>query len=117
MNNILIIEDSLDRIRQFKKNFTNANITFVDNVNDSIETIKTEKAFDYIFFDHDLGENGGDSIDVAKWLDSNQKDNMPKHIYIHSANPVGSLNIKRYLQKSILSPMVWKNKIDFCDSK
>jgi|APSaa5957512576_1039674.scaffolds.fasta_scaffold48126_2 DNA-binding NtrC family response regulator len=111
MKTILIIEDSLERNKQFFQNFENVEIHTALSVEFAIGMIKNNDKYDMIFFDHDL-RKGGDAIDVAKWL-SNHKNKIPNNIYIHSSNPVGAQNIKGYLKYARIAPMIWKQKIDF----
>lgn len=62
------------------------------------EAIKmlTDKEYDYITLDHDLGEEKT-GYDVACWLERELVEGrrIPNHIKCHSANPVGK---KRILQ-------------------
>lgn len=110
--NILILEDDIERQRQFKMNFKNCNITFTDNANDAISEL-SQNEFEYLLLDHDLGcKSNGTGFDVAKWLFNNDF-KKPKFIYIHSANPVGSKNMQNYLPKAVLAPMIWQKIITF----
>ena len=111
MKTILIIEDDLRRRNQFFRNFLNVDIHIALTTEIAIGMIKNNEKYDMIFFDHDLGK-GGEAIDIAKWL-SNNKNKIPKNIYIHSANPVGAKNIKGYLKHAKLAPMIWEKQINF----
>jgi len=111
MKRILIIEDNEQRIKQFKSNFKGAELTIVKTVDSAIKTIKKEKVFSYMFFDHDLG-NGGDSIDIINWL-LNHKSKIAKNIYVHSANPVGAQNIVNRIPHARKAAMIWKKEIKF----
>ena len=72
------------------------------NSDDAIEWMIRNGCPDFISFDHDLG--GDDtSMKIVKWmiemdLDLN-KEFIPEDFsfYVHSANPVGKLNIEGYL--------------------
>lgn len=57
----------------------------------------------YISFDHDLGYQEATGYDIVKWLIESHMDNkvsMPSDFsyYVHSQNPIGKLNIERYLE-------------------
>ncbi len=59
----------------------------------------------YISFDHDLGEDKHTGYDIAKFLvdlDMGGDDDfaLPEDFdfYVHSQNPVGKLNIEKYLE-------------------
>ena len=112
MVRILIVEDDLNRITQFKQNFKNANLTIVSNYYQAYYELTTKNIFDYIFLDHDLGINNGSGFDVAKLM-YDYPLLTPKFIYIHSANPVGAKNMKNYLPQARLAPMIWKKEIIF----
>ena len=54
-----------------------------------------------IDIDHDAGQfasNGGDYINVLKWMEENQISDIP--IRIHSMNPVGVQNMRAIIQKN-----------------
>ncbi len=57
---------------------------------------------DMISFDHDLGD-GETGYDVAKWMVENDLNSGGKFIpwnfkfHVHSANPIGKINIETYL--------------------
>ena len=69
---------------------------------EAIAYIKKNGCPSYISFDHDLGENDTAMI-IIKWLVQTDLDKHGKFIpkdfefNVHSANPVGSANIKGYL--------------------
>lgn len=58
---------------------------------------------DFISFDHDLGENTPTGFDIAKLLVDYDMDydiiNQDFKFYVHSQNPVGKVNIERYLSQ------------------
>lgn len=96
---ILILEDSIERIKKFSKKFIGHELFIRNNVKDAIKTFREEKGvFDFIFLDHDLDdkiminskeENTG--YQFAKYL--NEKDLSKISIIIHSVNPIGANNI------------------------
>lgn len=81
----------------------NVDIDWVKTQTEFIDHIMIYGLPDAICFDHDLGTQNGDGYECAKWLcyycDFNNK-KIP--IYnVHSANPVGKLNIVSYLENYI----------------
>jgi len=50
----------------------------------------------HISFDHDMGEEEPNGVEIAEWLMDN--DQMPDSWNVHSANPVGSQNIKNKIK-------------------
>ena len=118
MKKILILEDDPERVRYFTKNFLNAKKTISDKVDIIIEKLK-ESDWDMLFLDHDLGghtfvpsgkfEQTG--YDVAKFLRDNPQF-LPKEIFVHSLNPVGSENIMNLIPCKRI-PFIWNKVIDF----
>lgn len=56
---------------------------------------------DLIDIDHDAGpfaDDGGDYINVLKWMEENKINNIP--IKIHSMNPVGVQNMRAIIRKN-----------------
>jgi len=112
---ILILEDNVYRHHKFRIKFIGHLVTIVETVYECIDALESDE-FDAICLDHDLGEkemvNSGDGTgyEVAVWLTKN-KDRTPKHIYIHSCNPVGAKNMKNVLESAgysvIYSPRLW----------
>ena len=117
-NRVLILEDNDERIKQFKKNFLNVDITFTKIAEECIEILENNKKFDYIFLDHDLGgkemlkSGDGTGYEVAKWLEANPSKIPKGKIYCHSLNPAGALNISLATGAERL-PFIWLNKLDF----
>lgn len=74
---------------------------------EAIEYIKNNGIPDYISFDHDLGVDSDSNLlptgyDFAKWLVEMDMDDIyifPSgfDFFVHSANPVGKVNIETYL--------------------
>lgn len=76
------------------------NIVWVKNYEEFINWVTTNGLPDKVFFDHDLGPSPmKDGYDAAKWLGNYCIDNNKEIplFYIQSANPVGSDNIRQYL--------------------
>ena len=70
-----------------------------------IDFILKNGAPNYISFDHDLGE-AKTGYDVAKWIveqDILGNISIPEdfQFHVHSANPVGKINIEKYLTNYI----------------
>jgi hypothetical protein len=71
------------------------------NAHDAIRMIETGFV-KFISFDHDLGD-GGTGYDVAKYIEEKTHTKLsvsPICYKIHSANPVGSENIKRAMDSA-----------------
>lgn len=110
---ILILEDNQERVRQFMQKFVSAVVLCVEDADECIALLKTEK-WDVLFLDHDLGgEEYVDSFSdektgytVAKWL-SKHTDRTPKHVFIHSLNSIGALNIQNRIAGSLITPFAW----------
>lgn len=95
----------LDDIRNPKKFLNNYNdydeVIWVHNFDEFVKNIKSNNIENIsISFDHDLGEDLS-GYDCAKFLVNYCLDyniELPKNIYIHSANPVGAENIKKLIE-------------------
>lgn len=95
----LVLEDSQDRIEEFKKRFKEKGWEgiFVDNVTDFEKKLLTEK-YDIIFLDHDLEGQAFVNSDyyntgttAAKMIVKRRSETKIKYpIIIHSANPHGA---------------------------
>jgi CheY-like chemotaxis protein len=114
---IFFLEDNPDRYQQFylwlakKKQGVDTEIDVVtaESADEAYEAFKTNKKFDFIFLDHDLGrqvfvdsleENTG--YRVALYI----RDNEIKYdrCIVHSQNPAGAENIKSALPDAELIP-------------
>ena len=102
---LLILDDDQIRHNHFKKLYSEENITHVYTAEETINTLKSEEPFDYIFLDHDLGgqqmvESGkGTGYEVAQWIADNPECLPNNQIVIHSLNPWGRENMKHALYK------------------
>lgn len=86
----------IDDIR-LPNNFNNFNTIFVVQTYEEAIDFINNKAQDYqvyISFDHDLGEEKS-GYDIAKYLVENQI--AIEGFKVHSANPVGRMNIEQLL--------------------
>jgi hypothetical protein len=108
---ILILEDDVQRQRQFQQALIGTNCVIVDTVEDTIAQLASHQ-WDYLFLDHDLGgqqyvlSGEGTGYAVAEWLGENVE-MQPPNIIIHSLNPAGSANIKKALPNAIVAPGCW----------
>jgi len=61
-----------------------------------------ENKVNYISFDHDLGIGNKDGIKLAKWIEKQAFQNNIDSIqwHVHSASPVGSMNIKKAMMSA-----------------
>jgi len=94
--NIFVLEDSLERIKWFKETFKDCNIFFTKKVKEACEKLRSEK-YDLIFLDRDLGsieENGEEVANIMR----KEKLSSNACIIIHTVNPFGRINMKKYLK-------------------
>jgi hypothetical protein len=79
--------------------YPNKEITQVYNYDQFIDWIEKNGIPDWIFFDHDLGEEKT-GMDCAKWLVEKLRKEKKKtpNYFIQSANPCGSANINSLLK-------------------
>ena len=77
------------------------------NYNEAIRALNQQE-FDLISFDHDLGEEKT-GYDIAKYIVENNI-KIKEGFKIHSANPVGVLNISQLLTHYGYHELSWKNK-------
>ena len=80
-----------------------AEITVARTYNEAIQYI--DDSYDIISLDHDLGEEKT-GYDIAKWIveqDILGNISIPEdfQFHVHSANPVGKINIEKYLTNYI----------------
>jgi DNA-binding response OmpR family regulator len=107
---ILILEDSLERHRQFREKF-GLHVVIVDTTSEAIKLL-AEKRWDILFLDHDLGDEGnvpsgpGTGYEVACWLEEHQS-HMPKKVVLHSSNQPGRNKMKAALPDAIHAPNAW----------
>ena len=70
---------------------------------EAIDILKEKGMPSLISFDHDLGNDEDTAMVFLKWLSANY-DEVPAY-FVHSANPIGALNIISYVEswkKSLL---------------
>ena len=113
---ILILEDTDERIVQFKKKLEGHDVTVCKKADECIKVLTNSDPFDYIFLDHDL-ENTfqkpgiGTGYEVASWIANNQ-DKCPRRILIHSMNNVGAAAMMQCLGdaeiRATYIPLLWE---------
>ncbi|MNK09878.1 hypothetical protein D3C87_278620 [compost metagenome] len=80
-----------------------ADMQIVRTYDQAVEVMEARGCPDYISFDHDLGEESLEGIDVATWMVNRDLDSKGAFIphgftfYVHSQNPVGKQNIEGIL--------------------
>lgn len=99
---LLFLDDMQSRhniIASKFKNDIHSSIDHVYTVDECIEKIKIG-GYDVWSFDHDLGRGDkNDGIAVINFIKNNIENiSMPSMIIIHSANSVGSINMKNMLK-------------------
>lgn len=112
---ILILEDSGDRILEFKKRLGSHDVTFTEDTKECIHLLK-EQTWDYICLDHDMGTvfeqlGEGTGYEVARFI-AEHPSYAPRHILIHSMNNVGAaammLVLGRVGIRATYIPQLWK---------
>lgn len=73
----------------------------IKNGSDCIKILSLNTT-EFISFDHDLGDDSITGYDVAKWIEEQAFAGSIKSFKwaIHSANPVGSDNIRKAMEKA-----------------
>lgn len=113
---ILILEDDDNRRKSFMRNLIGHDVTIVDRSKAAIERLEAGE-WDALYLDHDLGgevmvesgENTG--YEVAKWLEMH-KERQPKHMILHTFNPIGMENMQNALPNAIKCLGAWEKKIE-----
>jgi len=114
---ILVLEDNFERIQQFQRKLIGHVVEFTTTAELAIEMLKSQ-TWDVLFLDHDLGgpayvDSFGDvetGYTVAKWIFNNM-DRKPKHVFIHSLNGPGALNIQNRIPGSLITPFAWVEEV------
>ncbi len=92
---IYILEDAPERMEWFLEIFKDCDIEYTDQVEKACNDIEANE-YDIIFLDRDLGHPKLNGEDVA-WHMKENKLAKKSAIVIHSVNPIGQRNIKKYL--------------------
>ena len=93
---IFILEDSPERIKWFRQTFGDCNLVFTDDIETACDELRT-KDYDMIFLDRDLGHPRGENGEDVAWVMKEEKLAKNACIVVHTVNPRGQRNIKRYL--------------------
>lgn len=114
---ILILEDTLSRINDFKKNTIGHNICFVEKISTCIDKLENEGPWDYLFLDHDLDHKvfvpsgPGTGYEVAEWL-KEHPNKKPAIIILHSLNEKGVQKMSELLPEAYIEPNAWIRTIE-----
>ncbi|MCK5125421.1 MAG: response regulator [candidate division Zixibacteria bacterium] len=95
MLNILIIEDSGERLEFFRDLYQHHNVFVASNSNDAIDHLKLT-SFDIIHLDYML-ENEDTSYRAAKYIKENKLEAL---IIIHSTHPSGAGRLNKLLPQA-----------------
>ena len=94
-NRILLIDDDKNRFKWFKDNFDG--VVWADTYKNALSLLN-DNNWDFVFFDHDLGDKDGEGIDLAKHAVKNGLIKQAR-IVVHSMNPVGARNIANVFER------------------
>lgn len=94
---IFILEDCPERVKWFQKTFGDCNLCITKDVKTACDEIRT-KDYDLIFLDRDLGHLKENGEDVA-WVMKEEQLAKEALIVVHTVNPRGQINIKKYLDQ------------------
>jgi len=109
--NILILEDSKERMVEFRKRLREHTIYHAETAREAVSFLRS-KQIDVAFLDHDLGGEafqtpGKDTgYGVAKWIE-NHLEFCPKQVVIHSLNAYASKMMQACIPGSQLVPFAW----------
>ena len=92
---IFILEDSPERIKWFQTTFGDCNLVYTKDVKTACDELRT-KDYDIIFLDRDIGHPKENGEDVA-WIMKEEQLANDALIIVHTVNPCGQRNIKKYL--------------------
>lgn len=88
MSGILVLEDSMERIRHFKQGLIGAApVHYVHSAKEAIRALSSG-TWDFVFLDHDLGEQAkvGDGTIVCAWIAEHADRFKGVSFIIHSLN-------------------------------
>lgn len=122
---ILILEDDMNRMKQFNERMDelNSHTTFdcemvhVETAKECIEQLESNK-FDLILLDHDLGGkvfvNTNDintGSEVARWMNKNFSKIKNTAIVTHTFNPAGAQSIIALIPQCTHIPGIWEKNL------
>jgi D-serine dehydratase len=101
--NILILEDSVERIEQFHSKLFNHSLFFTDDV-DTAHSLLRAKGIDVVMLDNDLGEGLKEGRELAKLIQRDFVDGYVyteniRKIFIHSTNIVAAQYMQNILSR------------------
>lgn len=107
----LILEDSKERVKLFKKHWEKGNdLYFFDSVEDAKKALEVLGPFDLIMLDHDLddrvyvdSDEPNTGYQLAKYIAEN---NIETEVITHTLNPCGAKNIIGVLPKAKHIPFI-----------
>ena len=102
---ILILEDSAERIRIFKKYFGGKHDLYIfDQVEDAKKALDSSGPFERIYLDHDLdqrifvdSDEDNTGYQLAKYI---AKKNVNSEIILHTLNPYGAERMQAILPEA-----------------
>jgi len=95
--NIFILEDSPERMKWFKQTFSDCDITYTDQIEEACNRLRSNE-YDLIFLDRDLSHPRGKNGEDVAWTMKEEKLAKNSCIVVHTVNPRGQRNIKKYLE-------------------
>lgn len=117
---VLVLEDNiLQRVREFKRRFTERGWAYdcVEHASDCIRAL-SEKKYNLVFLDHDL--NGQTYVNtefedtgsgVARWWKNNEHPNKETPLILHTYNNLGAVYMHSCLPHSIWIPRIWESGV------
>ena len=97
----------LDDLRDVEKYYPNEEFVVCRTYQEAVEYVSKHGIPSFVSFDHDLGDTGNENEETgytfAKFLVDYMMDKQiatPFEYHVHSANPVGALNIMAYLDNA-----------------
>lgn len=120
---VVVLEDKDKRLDIFKCWFTNYNLACTKTIREGVNLLLAERA-DFLFLDFDIHDPGDrtlrewlrvpsrrkelDGLDLAYYVAKRlPEEKRPKHIVIHSRNPVGRRLMREYLEKRGIKVIMW----------
>lgn len=101
---IFVLEDNVQRIKQFATRLLNHSVVITTNAEEAIKELSKNLDYDYFFLDHDLGDEvfmdsnlPNTGYQVAKFLADKE---IKGRIVIHSMNYDGAKNMQSLLPKA-----------------
>lgn len=126
---VVVLEDKDKRLDIFKCWFTNYDLACTKTIREGVNLL-LEKQADFLFLDFDIHDPGDrtlrewlrvpskrrelDGLDLAYYVAKRLPiEKRPKHIIIHSRNPVGRRLMREYLEKRDVKPVMWAFQYEY----